>query len=107
MFLASAAVHDTGFNLQSLGVIVGSFGLFIIALAGFVDRRMQGNRKSTEDRIVTEVEKITSPLIATLNAMTDNLNRVNNHLREQDERIIKQGENIAEIRGQLQIRKEN
>lgn len=104
--LATAVVHTTGINWQSISAIGG---LIVVIVGGFARWLQASIRKAREeDRASTirQVELITSSSLAQVKLLTDamghRLDIVDLHLTAQDVVQTSQGKDLARIEGRLQ-----
>lgn len=106
--LATAVVHTSGINWESISAIGG---LVVVIVGGFA-RWIQGSiRKSREEdhaSTIAQVKLITDSSLAQVKLLTDamghRLDTVDLHLTAQDVVTTAQGKDLARIEGRLQER---
>jgi uncharacterized membrane-anchored protein YhcB (DUF1043 family) len=92
--LGSQAVHTTGLNWDSLLVITCAIVTVVGSALGFIIRTLRSNRDRTEQFIQAQVHNVTD-------ALAGRLDRVDEHLLDQDRAVSLQNERLAKVEGQL------
>jgi hypothetical protein len=95
MIVSTATVHTSGINVESITIIVCTILATVGAGVGWTIRRLDANRRHTQDYISGQVGHVTE-------ALAGRLDRVDVHLQAQDSNYIALSEKLARLQGYVE-----